>query len=90
MQLLDNMPNFFTRTTTAESCFIAALQCANNIIKQIGGKMVFFQVSQMILRHPKLQPANQANPPKQGTERLDLQQSSNTFFKNTGTELAHG
>jgi protein transport protein SEC24 len=44
----------------------------------------------MILRHPKLQPANAANPPKQGTERIDLWQSSNNFFKNTGTELAHG
>ena len=25
MQLLDNMPNYFTRTTTADSVFIAAL-----------------------------------------------------------------
>jgi hypothetical protein len=52
--------------------------------------MVFFQTSQMILRHPKLQGANAANPPKQGAERIDLWQSSNNFFKNTGTELAHG
>jgi len=55
MNLLDNMPYYFQSTTTAESCFISALQCANSIIKNIGGKMVFFQVSSMILRHPKLQ-----------------------------------
>lgn len=52
--------------------------------------MVFFQVSHMVLRHPKLQPANAANPPKPGTQRIDLLQSSNNFFKNTGIELAHG
>ena len=63
---------YFARQKTAESCFIAALQSANNIIKHIGGKMVFFQTSQMILRHPKLVAANAANPPKAGTERIDL------------------
>lgn len=45
----------------------------------------------MILRHPKLQPANNpANPIKVGVERLDLWSSVNSFFKNTGIELAHG
>jgi hypothetical protein len=48
------MPQYFSKSTTAESCFITALQCANNIIKVIGGRMIFFQVSHMILRHPKL------------------------------------
>lgn len=42
MNLLDNMPNFFLNTKDQESCFIAALQVANNIMKQIGGKMMFF------------------------------------------------
>ena len=50
--------------------------------------MVFFQVSQMILRHPKLQPSSGALP-KANVERLDLWQSTNSFFKNTGVELAH-
>lgn len=67
LNLLDNLPNYFKSANTAESCFISALQCANNVIKSIGGKMVFFQVSSMILRHPKLQPSNAANPPKPGT-----------------------
>jgi len=42
MNLLDNMPSYFSKSTTAESSFITALQCANNIIKIIGGKMIFF------------------------------------------------
>jgi len=89
INLLDNLPNYFRNTKEQESCFIAALQCSNNIIKHIGGKMVFFQVSPNILRHPKLQgPAGKEI--KQGIERLDLWQSTNQFFKNTGTELAHG
>jgi len=89
MNLLDNMPSYFTKTHSPDSCFISALQCANNIIKAIGGKMVFFQVSQMILRHPKIQAVPDPNI-KQGQERLDLWKSSNNFFKNTGIELAHG
>jgi hypothetical protein len=87
--LLDGLPNYFVKNTTPECAFIPALQCANNIMKVIGGKMIFFQVSSMILKHPKLAPANAANPPKQGAERIDLWQSSNSFFKNTGVELAH-
>jgi len=47
-------------------------------------------VSNSILRHPKLQPPANAKEVKTGTERLDLWQSTNNFFKNTGTELAHG
>ena len=54
INLLDNLPNYFLNTKDQECNFIAALQCANNIIKNIGGKMVFFQVSPNILRHPKL------------------------------------
>lgn len=88
INLLDNLPQYFVKTTYQESCFISALQCANNIIKQIGGKMTFFQVSQMILRHPKLQPP--ANQGEKKGERLDLWHSTNNYFKNTGTELAHG
>lgn len=42
INLLDNLPNYFAKATGQDSCFVAALQCANNIIKQIGGKMVFF------------------------------------------------
>lgn len=43
----------------------------------------------MVLRHPKLQPPA-GKAPKAGAERLDLFQSTNAFFKNTGVELAHG
>ena len=43
----------------------------------------------MVLRHPKLQPT-QNKAGKAGAERLDLFQSTNAFFKNTGIELAHG
>lgn len=89
INLLDNLPNYFVNTKDQESSFISALQCANNIIKNIGGKMVFFQVSPTILRHPKLQaPPNKDM--KTGMERIDLWQSTNQFFKNTGCELAHG
>lgn len=42
INFLDNLPQYFAKTTFQESCFISALQCANNIIKQIGGKMTFF------------------------------------------------
>lgn len=42
INLLDNLPNYFANTKDQESAFIATLQCANNIIKHIGGKMVFF------------------------------------------------
>jgi len=42
LQLLDGLPNYFSKTTTPECAFIPALQCANNIIKNVGGKMVFF------------------------------------------------
>lgn len=51
--------------------------------------MVFFQVSVTVLRSPKLQPPA-GKELKTGMERLDLWQSTNQFFKNTGTELAHG
>ena len=44
----------------------------------------------MILRHPKLQPPAGGKEIKAGVERIDLMQSTNSFFKNTGTELAHG
>lgn len=56
MNFLDNVPNYFINTKEQDSNFIAGLQCANQVIKTIGGKMVFFQVAQSILRHPKLQP----------------------------------
>ena len=52
---------------------------------------MFFQVSSMILRHAKLQPpVKTAEQSKTGQERIDLWQSTNNFFKNTGCELAHG
>jgi hypothetical protein len=44
----------------------------------------------MVLRHPKLQPTPNAKEIKAGVERIDLMQSTNSFFKNTGCELAHG
>ena len=44
----------------------------------------------MILNHEKLKPPADKATPAQGTERTDLWQSTNNFFKNTGVELAHG
>ena len=44
----------------------------------------------MILRHAKLQPPAKTAENKPGSERMDLWNSSNNFFKNTGCELAHG
>ena len=42
MNLLDNLPNYFIKASGQDCNFVAALQCANNIIKGVGGKMVFF------------------------------------------------
>jgi protein transport protein SEC24 len=42
INFLDNLPNYFINATGQDCAFIGALQCANNIIKQIGGKMMFF------------------------------------------------
>ena len=42
INLLDNMPQYFQNTSQVDSAFITALQCANSIIKAIGGKMIFF------------------------------------------------
>ena len=42
LNLLDNLPNYFVKASGQDCNFVAALQCANNIIKGIGGKMVFF------------------------------------------------
>lgn len=42
INLLDNLPNYFINAQTQDCAFISALQCSNNIIKTIGGKMIFF------------------------------------------------
>ena len=46
---------------------------------------MFFQVSSSIIKHPKLAPKTQPNT----VERIDLVNSTNPFFANTGSELAH-
>ena len=33
INFLDNLPNYFLKNSTPDACFIAALQCANQIIK---------------------------------------------------------
>lgn len=47
--------------------------------------MIFFQISQSIIRHPMLTPKVLVNT----SERLDLVNSTNSYFANTGSELAH-
>lgn len=45
LTLLDNFPNYFGNSQapkTIETCFVAAIQAANNIAKHIGGKMFMF------------------------------------------------
>lgn len=40
--LLDNLPNYFTRTTSQESSLFSALHSATTMMRSIGGKMVVF------------------------------------------------
>jgi len=45
LNLLDNFANYFVNSQaskTQESCFVAAIQAANNIAKNIGGKILLF------------------------------------------------
>ena len=59
--------------------------------------MIFFQVSNHILRHSKLQPppasADKKDDKNKATgynpERLELWRSTNYFFKNTAIDFAH-
>jgi protein transport protein SEC24 len=50
----------------------------------IGGRLVFFQVSQTLIKHPLLQPKAATT-----TDRLDLVNASNPYFANTASEIAH-
>lgn len=58
---------------------------ATQIASHIGGRMIFFQVSHTIVRHPFLAPKALVNT----VERLDLVNSTNSYFVNTASELAH-
>ena len=45
LNLLDNFNNYFVnsqQTKTSDSCFVAAIQAANSIIKAVGGKVMLF------------------------------------------------
>jgi hypothetical protein len=55
------------------------------IANPIGGRLFFFQISQTIIKHPMLAPKTLPNT----TERMDLVNSTNPYFANTGSELAH-
>lgn len=50
----------------------------------IGGRLIFFQVAQTIVKHPLLQPKQ-----AQSADRLDLMNATNPYFANTAAELAH-
>lgn len=63
---------------------MAAIQAANLLAHPIGGKLIFFQVAQTIIKHPLLQPKQATT-----TDRLDLMNSTNPYFANTASELAH-
>jgi hypothetical protein len=85
LNLLENLPSYFQKTQVIDNCFVAALQAANYVSKHIGGRMIFFQISQTIVRHPMLTPKQMTNT----VERLDLVNPTNSYFSNTGSELAH-
>jgi len=85
INLLDNLPLYFAKTQTIDNCFVSALQAANSIAKDIGGRLVFFQVAQTIIKHPVLQPKTLPMT----AERIDLVNSTTTQFADTGRDLAH-
>lgn len=82
--LLDSLPSFFARTQVVDNCFVAAIQAANLLASPIGGRLIFFQVAQTIIKHPLLAP-KAANQP----DRVDLVNATNPYFANTAAELAH-
>ena len=55
------------------------------ITNSIGGRLIFFQASQSIIKHPMLAPKTLPNT----AERFDLVNSTNVYFSNTASELAH-
>ena len=57
---------------------------AFKISKHIGGRMLIFQVSQAIQKMPELQPKQTAE-----ANAGDRFASSNLFFSNEASELAH-
>lgn len=85
VNLLDNLPTFFAKSSSVDSCFVAALQAANLVGQSIGGKIIFFQVSSTVIKHPVLAPKALPNT----AERLELVNSTNPYFANTGSDLAH-
>jgi len=42
INLLENLPSYFAKTQIIDNCFVSALQAANMIANQIGGKLIFF------------------------------------------------
>ena len=76
--LLDSLPTLFAKTQIVDNCFVAALQAANLLASPIGGRLIFFQVSQTIIKHPLLAPkvGNSA-------DRVDLVNPTNPYFMNT-------
>lgn len=88
-QLLDNFPFYFQTPQTSnvqDMAINSAITSAFNICKHIGGRMFLFQVSIALQKLPELQI-------KAGTEQAasagDKFASSNLFFSNTASELAH-
>ena len=82
--LLDSLPSLFARTQVVDNCFVAALQAANLMASPIGGRLVFFQVAQTIVKHPLL-----AAKAGNSADRTDLVNATNPYFANTAMELAH-
>jgi hypothetical protein len=42
MNLLENLPQLFMKSSTIDNCFVAALQASNMIANQLGGRLIFF------------------------------------------------
>jgi hypothetical protein len=56
IELIENLPNYFKEPIkTLETCFVLALKTAKELIGEKNhGKMIFFQVSNQIIRCPEI------------------------------------
>lgn len=85
-QLLDNFAQYFSTPVNSaiDTAFVPAISSAFRICKHIGGRMLLFQVSHAIQKLPELQPK-----PTADQNIGDKFTSSNLFFSNQASDLAH-
>ena len=85
MNLLEGMPNYFVKNTSAESIFQQAITSAKDLLKNIGGKILVFQYSAQVIKNPLLNPKQVPN----NQERTDLVNATSGTFHTMASELAH-